>query len=159
MKALGKKTEFGAQVAHTSWLMYEFTTLSDLWNSGAHVPRPIASGENALLMEFIGSDERAAPALSEVALSASQAHDALEQIQLTLARMRERDLVHGDLSAYNILWHEGRAVFIDFPQVMRLGENPNAEKILHRDLTRVCEYFEKCGLRVTPNQLWGAPLP
>ena len=155
MRALGKKTEFGAQVAHTSWLMHEFTTLAELHAAGASVPRPLASGENALLMEFVGSDERAAPALSEVALTGAQARDALGQVKNTLARMRERDWVHGDLSAYNILWHEGRAVFIDFPQVMRLGENPNAEKILHRDLTRVCEYFEKCGLNVTPNDLWG----
>ena len=154
MRALGKKTDFGAQVAHTSWLMHEYTTLLDLWTAGASVPRPLASAENALLMEFIGSAERAAPALSEVALTGAQARDALGQVKKTLAHMRARDLVHGDLSAYNILWHEGRAVFIDFPQVMRLGDSPNAEKILLRDLTRVCEYFEKCGLSVAPKDLW-----
>ena len=155
MRALGKKTAFGAQVAHTSWLMHEFTTLAELHSAGASVPRPLASGENALLMEFVGSDERAAPALSEVALTGAQAREALGQVKQTLARMKERDWVHGDLSAYNILWHEGRAVFIDFPQVMRLGDSENAEKILLRDLTRVCEYFEKCGLSVTPKDLWG----
>ncbi len=156
MKALGKKTAFGAQVSHTSWLMHEFTALSELHAAGAAVPRPLASADNALLMEFIGSDTSSAPALSEVSLTPPQARDALKQIQKTLGFFKERGWVHGDLSAYNILWHEGRAVFIDFPQVMKLGDNPNAEKILERDLTRVAEYFQKCGLdQVTPETLWG----
>ncbi len=156
MKALGKKTAFGAQVSHTSWLMHEFTALSELHAAGAAVPRPLASADNALLMEFIGSDTSSAPALSEVSLTPTQARDALKQIQKTLGFFKERGWVHGDLSAYNILWHEGRAVFIDFPQVMKLGDNPNAEKILERDLTRVAEYFQKCGLdQVTPETLWG----
>ncbi|MGC4044341.1 MAG: RIO1 family regulatory kinase/ATPase [Armatimonas sp.] len=155
MKALGKKTTFGAQVAHTSWLMHEFNALGELHAAGAYVPRPLASGENALLMEFIGSEERAAPALSEVALTPTQAREALKQVRMTLGHFKERGWVHGDLSAFNILWHEGRAVFIDFPQVIRLEQNPNAEMILQRDLTRVAEYFQKCGLsEVTPESLW-----
>lgn len=155
MKALGKKTAFGAQVAHTSWLMHEFNALGELHAAGAYVPRPLASGENALLMEFIGSEERAAPALSEVALTPTQAREALKQVRKTLGHFKERGWVHGDLSAFNILWHEGRAVFIDFPQVIRLEQNPNAEMILQRDLTRVAEYFQKCGLsEVTPESLW-----
>jgi RIO kinase 1 len=155
MKALGKKTDFGAQVAHTSWLMHEFNALGELHSAGAQVPRPIASGETALLMEFIGTGERAAPALSEVSLTPAQARDALGQVKKTLSHFRERGWVHGDLSAFNILWHEGSAVFIDFPQVIRLDQNPNAEAILQRDLTRVAEYFHKCGLNeVTWESLW-----
>jgi RIO kinase 1 len=155
MKALGKKTAFGAQVSHTSWLMHEFTALGELHAAGAAVPRPLASADNALLMEFIGSDTSSAPALSEVSLTLTQARDALKQIQKTLGFFKERGWVHGDLSAYNILWHDGRAVFIDFPQIMKLGDNPHAEKILQRDLTRVAEYFHRCGLdQVTPETLW-----
>ena len=52
IRAVGKKTAFGQQVAHTSWLMYEYTTLERLYAAGAAVPQPIASAENALLMGY-----------------------------------------------------------------------------------------------------------
>ncbi|HVO43069.1 MAG TPA: RIO1 family regulatory kinase/ATPase, partial [Aggregatilineales bacterium] len=55
-RALGKKTDFGAQVAHTSWLMYEFTTLRQLHTLGASVPQPFAAGENAILMTYVGDE-------------------------------------------------------------------------------------------------------
>src|SRR5262245_58723148 len=41
MRALGKKTAFGAQVQHTSWLMHEYTTIDRLYRAGAAVPLPI----------------------------------------------------------------------------------------------------------------------
>src|SRR5579871_5425173 len=42
MRAVGKKTAFGAQVSHTSWLMYEYKTLETLYRAGADVPQPYA---------------------------------------------------------------------------------------------------------------------
>ena len=32
--------------------MYEYTTLESLFNAGGAVPKPIAAGENALLLGF-----------------------------------------------------------------------------------------------------------
>lgn len=52
MRAIGKKSAFGVQVQHTSWLMHEYTTLARLYQAGAAVPQPIAAAENAILMSY-----------------------------------------------------------------------------------------------------------
>src|SRR5690606_24652950 len=38
-RALQKKSAFGMQLAHTSWIMYEYTTLQKLYEVGAAVPK------------------------------------------------------------------------------------------------------------------------
>ncbi len=58
--AVQKRTEFGLQVAHSSWLMYEYTTLEKLHRAGAHTPKPFAVSDNAILMQYIGDGTRRA---------------------------------------------------------------------------------------------------
>jgi RIO kinase 1 len=62
-------------------------------------------------------------------------------------------LVHGDLSAYNILYWDGQITLIDFPQVIAPASHPNAYQIFSRDITRVCEYFARQGLPSDPARL------
>ena len=57
-----------------------------------------------------------------------------------------RDRVHGDLSAYNVLLWDGRAVVIDFPQAVVALKNPHAFRLLQRDLERLCQYFAEYGI-------------
>lgn len=158
IRALGKKTEYGAQVQHTSWLMHEYTTLQRLHSAGAAVPQPLAPAENALLMQFIGDAERAAPALNEVALPEDEAHALYGEVLRNIELLLELGLAHGDLSAYNVLYWEGRVYLIDFPQVTPIATNAHAEAILRRDLRRVCEYFTRQGVRCDFNsefrRLW-----
>jgi serine/threonine-protein kinase RIO1 len=67
-------------------------------------------------------------------------------------------MIHGDLSAYNILYWEGSAVLIDFPQVIETSTNEDAYGILGRDVQRVCDYFGKQGVQCDPaallDELW-----
>ena len=153
MRAIGKKTEFGAQAAHTSWLMYEFVTLQRLFDAGASVPQPIAASENAILMGYRGDGSRAAPTLSEITLDAEEAPRLFDEVLRNIALLLNIGYIHGDLSAYNILYWEGEVTLIDFPQVTSAHENPNAAFILGRDITRVCEYFARYGVRCNPQQL------
>jgi RIO kinase 1 len=153
MRALGKKTEFGMQVQHTSWLMYEFTTLEQLHRSGAAVPKPIAAAENALLMGYEGDEQVAAPALNEVALDQEEATQLFREVKRNIELLLSQDLIHGDLSAYNILYWEGRVTLIDFPQVTNARTNAHAEAIFWRDVTRVCEYFQRLGVRCDAEQV------
>ena len=150
MRALGKKTDFGKEVAHTSWLMYEYTTLSALFTLGASVPKPIAHGENALLMEFIGADltsPNPAPTLSETgSLGAGNAKRLFDDVLRNIEIFARHGVLHGDLSAYNILLRNEQIVVIDFPQVVRLDANPHAFELLTRDVVRVCEYFMRQGV-------------
>jgi RIO kinase 1 len=80
MRALGKKTAFGLQVAHTSWLMHEYTTMRRLYEAGGALPRPIVASDNAILMEYLGDAHRAAPTLNEVALEPREAEALFEVV-------------------------------------------------------------------------------
>ena len=42
---------------------------------------------------------------------------------------------------------------IDFPQAVRPDENRSAYRIFERDVMRVCEYFQRQGVRSNPRQL------
>ena len=150
MRAVGKKTAFGVQVQHTSWLMYEYTTMERLHQAGAAVPRPYAAGENAILMTYYGDEQRAAPTLNEVRLSEAEAAPLFQEVLRNIELLLQHGLIHGDLSAYNILYWQGSVVLIDFPQVTDISANGNSDFILRRDINRVCEYFARQGVRCDP---------
>jgi RIO kinase 1 len=146
MRAINKKTDFGQSVAHTSWLMHEFTTLRTLHALGLPVPAPLAAAENALLMGYIGDDRRAAPTLHETSLPLATAKVLFITVMDAIERMLQNGLIHGDLSAYNILYWEGAITIIDFPQVIDSQANSQSRFILSRDIQRVCDYFSLQGV-------------
>jgi RIO kinase 1 len=152
-RAVGKKTAFGVQVEHTSWLMYEYTTLERLHQAGAVVPRPIASNDNAILMGYCGDERIAAPTLHEVTLERPEATRLFQETLRNIELMLQHNLIHGDLSAYNILYWEGTITLIDFPQVTSSQNNRQARFILQRDITRVCDYFAAQGVYCKPKAI------
>ena len=158
MRALGKKTAMGVQLEHTSWLMYEYTTLQKLYAAGANVPQPITVSENAILMGYCGDRYEAAHTLNELRLSPDEAAPLLDVVLTNIEIMLQHGLIHGDLSAYNILYWEGEITLIDFPQVTEVEHNSNAYFILRRDVQRVCEYFAQQGVQRDPqaimDRLW-----
>jgi len=169
MRALGKKSTYGEQLAHTSWLMHEYTTLERFQALGIAVPKPIASAANAILMEYIGDENMPAPTLNQMTLEQAEANCLFQVVLDNIELMLGDGRIHGDLSAYNILYWEGKLTIIDFPQVANarvsrdthlFGSrvNPDAEFILERDITRVCEYFQRQGVQCDPgrvmNKLW-----
>lgn len=153
MRALNKKTAFGQEVAHTSWLMYEYKTLEQLHQAGASVPRPIGVDGNAILMQYFGDRMVAAPTLHEIRLDPPAARRLLDEVMQNLEVMLQADLIHGDLSAYNILYWEGEMTIIDFPQVTNAKGNSSARFILNRDVRRVCEYVQLQGVSANPRAL------
>lgn len=155
MRALGKKSAFGQQVAHTSWLLYEMTTLNTLYNDGASVPRCFGATENALLMTYIGDDKGAASTLIETGISPREAEALFNEVLRNLRLLLSHDLIHGDLSAYNILYWKDAITLIDFPQVVNRRTNPHAEEIFTRDVRRVCEYFARMGAKCNPERIAG----
>jgi RIO kinase 1 len=158
MRALGKKSAFGVQVAHTSWLMYEFNTLQHLYQAGADVPKPLAVAENAIVMGYVGDAGRAAPLLQEVGLDPALARRLFDRVLHNIEIMLNAGFIHGDLSAYNILFWEDAITLIDFPQVTNAIGNSNARFILTRDIQRVCDYFTTQGLTIQSrglaDELW-----
>lgn len=152
-RALNKKSNYGVQVAHTSWLMYEFKTLERLYAAGAAVPKPYATSENAILMAYIGDAQRAAPTLHESTLTPTEAPLLFAEIIRNIDLMLQQGWIHGDLSAYNILYWQGAVTLIDFPQVVNVANNARAEQMLERDIVRVCQYFSGQGVPSNPTQI------
>lgn len=146
MRAIHNNTSFGAELKHVSWLMHEFITLQRLHSMGAAVPRPISTSENAILMEYIGDRHRPAPALSGVGLEQHEASRHFAEVLRNIELMLSHRMIHGDLSAYNILYWQGNVTLIDFPQVTMSESNHNAFRIFERDVRRVCDYFAGQGV-------------
>ena len=89
------------------------------------------------LMEYVGDDVTPAPQLRTVVLSAREAAGVFESLMESVERMLGSNCVHGDLSAYNVLYWKRRPVVIDFPQSIDARENPNAFALLARDIENV----------------------
>jgi RIO kinase 1 len=106
-------------------------------------------------MGYVGSREQAAPTLSEVGLETREASALFRTVLQSIEAMLRQSIIHGDLSAYNILYWNGRATVIDFPQITSPETNTNARALLDRDMTRVCEYFSRQGGRLRRRQTSG----
>ncbi len=153
LHAMEKKTEYGRQLAHQSWIAYEFTSMQTLREAGADVPEPYTMAHNAILMSYVGDLDSAAPTLSEVSLDPSEAGPLFERAIYNIDTLLAHERIHGDLSAYNILYWEGDITLIDFPQVVSPKTNKHAFAIFQRDVKRICEYFTEQGVKTEANAL------
>jgi RIO kinase 1 len=151
--AMHKKTAYGLELLHTSWIEHEAQTMRLLYEAGADVPALLVSANNALLMSYIGGDETPAPTLNGVSLRSRQAQRLFERVLHNIDLMLAQKRVHADLSAYNILYWEDEITLIDFPQAIDPLVNRNAFTIFERDVRRVCEYFQRQGVRSNPSRL------
>ncbi len=153
LHAMAQRTKYGQELMHTSWLGHEFKTMNLLYEAGVDIPQPLASSENTILMGYLGDEENPAPALSEISLDFTEARPLFQRTLHNIELMLANNRIHADLSAYNILYWEGAITLIDFPQAINPDENTNAYRIFTRDVTRVCEYFARQGVRSDPFSL------
>jgi len=158
--AIAKRSSYGEEIRHHSWIAYEFTTMELLYAAGADVPKPYAMEKNAIVMDFVGDAATAAPVLSAVDLDVSEARVLLDRVVHNVEIMLANNRIHGDLYAYNILYWDGDIKLIDFPQVVLPEGNPAAWNIFQRDVIRVCDYFSAqgvhCDARKIAADLWTA---
>ena len=151
--ALEKKTRFGREVQGAIWVHREWETLRVLSEAGAAVPRPIASTEDAILMSYVGDEAIAAPQLHRYRPDPDEARDLFDQLMRQVERFLYRNVIHGDLSPFNVLVWRGRVTVIDLPQAVDPRKNRHAEPLLERDVRRICEYFERFSVRSSPARL------
>lgn len=152
-RAIQKKTAWGHQMQEGIWIHREWERLSELFAAGCTVPEPIAQGPRSIAMEYIGSRETAAPQLHRVRLGHREARDAWDAIVADVERMLGANVIHGDLSPYNILYWESRPVIIDLPQALDPRTARDGHQILERDLTNVARHFERAGIRIDPRSV------
>jgi len=130
------------------WALKEYRNLQQADSAGVRVPVPLKIMGNVLLMEFIGNRDGPAPLLRETPLN----HPArvYDKIAESVRRLYQKaQLVHGDLSEYNIMMVGLDPVLIDFAQAVTV-EHPMAQIFLERDLIQLNQYFENIGVTVAP---------
>ncbi len=153
MHAIEKGTRRGKQFLQVSWIEHEWSALTRLHAAGVRVPLPIARGHNTILMEYLGEVNSPAPTLHEVNLARNEAQTLFAALMADVEKMLSVRLVHGDLSAYNVLYWDGDYRIIDLPQAVVPEQNPDAFSIFTRDVTRLVQYFRRYGVREDPVQL------
>ena len=138
----------------SAWTRKEFRNLSRAEEVGIPVPHPIAMKENILVMDLIAVDGQAAPTLKEVDLTQEEARAVYERIVEYISLLYNRaQLVHADLSEFNILYHQGRPVIIDMGQSVTL-DHPQARRFLERDIANVAHFFRKRYGIGSPEEIW-----
>jgi RIO kinase 1 len=145
-RAVDRMTGYGKELLKERWPGHELDVMTRLWAAGASVPYPVADTADGLLMEYVGDETQAAPPLARARLSRREVEDGYRQLLDDLRTFVEVGVVHADLSAYNILWWDGRLWFIDFPQAVDLAQSPHAMEFLHRDIANVCGWFARKGV-------------
>jgi RIO kinase 1 len=152
-RALAKRTNYGLSLLHTDWIQHEFNTMKTLFEAGGALPKPFVCANNAILMEYIGDEDTPAPTLNTVNLNRRSAARLFGRVVENIRLMLNHDLVHGDFSAYNLLYWEDDIWMIDFPQAFPCHRNRSAWPIFMRDVKRVSQYFMRQGVNVDPNEL------
>ena len=130
------------------WTRREFKNLQRAIKYAVRVPGPIIFRNNVLVMEFIG-DELPAPRLKDVEknLEKSDFEELYSYLIGVIERLWKRgDMVHGDLSEYNVLLWDGPVV-IDWSQAT-VRRNRMSLELLKRDLRNVTNYFARRGVDV-----------
>ncbi len=153
-RAVERMSTYGKRLLQDRWTGHEHDVMVTLWSAGLQVPYPVGYREDRFLMEFVGSNEGAAPLLANARLGPDQLRSAADQLVDGLAIMIGAGWVHGDLSAFNTLWWDDRLWFIDFPQAVDLAANPQGLNFLHRDVANIVGWFGQRGLDLDPEEVF-----
>jgi RIO kinase 2 len=135
----------GYTAEHAGWLFQsrlaaekEFQALKLVFPKGVAVPEPISQNRHVIAMGMIEGAElaewREIPKPKKV----------LKEILLNIRKAYlKADIIHADLSEYNILLKPNmRILIIDWPQYVT-KEHPNSQQLLTRDVKNILQYFER----------------
>jgi len=141
-RAMGRRSAFGKDTEEDAWKSAEVDAMYKLHAADVRIPAPVLYFEGVLLMELVlDADGETARRLIDTTLSAEQANAAYHDMLVQLVRMLTCDLIHGDLSPYNVLWGESGVTIIDFPQIVSAAQNSNSERFFLRDAENILGHF------------------
>lgn len=132
------------------WTQKEFRNLERMHSCGVRVPKPLAYENNILVMEYISVDSNPAPIIRNCTpQNPGEVADWLfKSIRKTF---KKAQLVHGDMSEYNILCGNDEYVIIDVSQGVPL-KHPMAMELLKRDIENMVRYFKRLGEKRDPTE-------
>lgn len=159
-RALHARSVRGRAASLSFWVQREWEILNLLWRNGAIVPRPWACSEQMILMEYCENNNRPAARLIDTILSPGEEAQSwfdllIQEIELFLTL----NIVHSDLSPYNVLALPHSPLIIDFPQAVDARFCSEAPLLLCRDIENICAYFAKLDVisdaTAIADELWG----
>src|SRR6059036_2444408 len=145
-----KKVKKAIRPTLLAWAQKEYKNLVRMGDAGVRVPNPERVLDNVLVMEYIGDETQPAPSLREVALEDPYA--VFNDVVANMRGIRESELVHADLSEYNLLWWAGQVVVIDVGQAVPL-DHPRAAEWFKRDVGNIARFFRRLRINVSPASL------
>ncbi len=141
-----------------AWTKKEQRNLIRAKEVGIRVPEPIVAERNVLVMEFMGENEKPYPQLKDIRLEKEGAKTVYDTIIKNIDLLyKEANLVHGDLSEYNILMvpETNDPIFIDMGQSVT-SEHPRSREFLLRDIENIVRFFKKYGIDEDPQELYSS---
>ncbi len=130
------------------WARREYVNLLKAREVGVRVPLPMAIKDNIIVMEKIGKTE-VAPKLKD---SYADMDVLSRRVIAFMKKLNLANMVHGDLSEFNILEQGGKPIFIDFSQATSL-DYPNAAEYVKRDVRNIAKFFRKKGVDITEEEI------
>jgi RIO kinase 1 len=127
-----------------TWAEKEARNLTRLIKGGINAPKVRLLRQHVLIMDFIGTDGWPSPRLKDVRLSSIAAFTRVyfEVARIVRDMFHACKLVHGDLSEYNLLYHEGKVMVIDVAQSVE-HDHPQSLDFLRRDIVNVNAFFRQ----------------
>ncbi len=139
-----------------AWTKKEYRNLLRAGEAGIKVPKPIITERNILVMEFVGKDEKPYPLLKDVQLDEESARKVFDILINYIKKLYEdAELIHGDLSEYNVLIEPEliEPILIDMGQSVT-PEHPRADQFLRRDIQNIARHFRKYGIKSDETELY-----
>lgn len=136
------------------WTQKEFKNLNRLFSAGVSVPEPVFFKDNIIIMEYIGDETSPSPDLRNSELTGKDYQQLFDTLKHFLYKAyRVAEIVHADLSEYNILIRDKKAYIIDVGQAV-LRSHPHAEEYLRRDIKNMVRFFSKNGVEADEDEVW-----
>ncbi|KAM9331634.1 serine/threonine-protein kinase RIO3 [Pholidichthys leucotaenia] len=128
------------------WAEKEMHNLTRMKKADIPCPEVVLLKKHILVMSFIGKDHVPAPKLKDAMLGSEDMKNAYYQVLHMMQQLyKECNLVHADLSEYNMLWHKGKVWLIDVSQSVE-PTHPHGLEFLFRDCRNVSTFFQKRGV-------------
>ncbi len=143
-RAMNRGSSFGKAAAEDAWKSAEANALYKLHAEGVRVPTPVLFLDGVLLMELVlDADGEPAKRIIDSHLTVADANAAYHDMIAQLVRILACDLIHGDLSPYNVLWAAEGPTVIDFPQIISASHNSSSERFFLRDAENILGHFAR----------------
>ncbi|CDG64440.1 MAG: kinase 1 [Methanobacterium sp.] len=135
-----------------NWVLKEFKNLNRAYEAGVRVPQPIIAKNNILIMEFIGNSDGTPARLMRQSKISNPQYVADKIIDYVKKLYNDAELVHGDLSGFNILMADDEPVIIDLSQSM-VVDHPLTNELLNRDIDNLVKDFNKMNIKMSKEDI------